>query len=101
LNNSRYTSFFCNCYTVWERKKSIASHDLRLNQNQGFAFQSLEVRHQLLKFDQFRKILVFRFLQKRCVRFCVFTNFRGKYQILNFLFCGTRYSNGSDRLYCQ
>jgi hypothetical protein len=49
--------------------KASLAMTVRLNQNQGFAFQSLEVRHQLVKFDQFRKILVFRFLQKRVLDF--------------------------------
>jgi hypothetical protein len=73
-------------------KKASLAMTVRLNQNQRFCFSIAWSKASTLKFDQFRKILV-PFFAKRSLDF-VFTNFRGKYQILNFLFCRTRYSNG-------
>jgi hypothetical protein len=69
LNNTLYQPFAI--ATQSGKGKASLAMTARLNQNQGFAFQSLEVRHQLLKFDQFRKISVPFFAKNDCVRFCV------------------------------
>jgi hypothetical protein len=43
LNNSRYTSLFAIATQSGKGKKASLAMTLRLNQNQSFAFQSLEV----------------------------------------------------------
>jgi hypothetical protein len=54
LNNSRYTSPFAIATQSGKGKKaSLAMTAPFKSKPKVFVFQSLEVRHQLLKFDQF------------------------------------------------